>query len=75
MRQRFADGIGWGQLKQELFEYLNEHLSGAREEYNRLLADPGYIESVLQKGAVRAREIAAPFIAEVRTAVGIRPLG
>lgn len=75
MRQRFADGIGWGDLKQELFEYLNEHLSGAREEYNRLLADPGHIERVLKKGSVRAREVAVPFIAEVRAAVGIRPLG
>ncbi len=74
MRQRFAAGIGWGELKQELFEYLNEHLSAARDEYNRLLADPGHIESVLKKGAGRAREVAVPFIAQVRDAVGIRPL-
>jgi len=75
MRQRFAAGIGWGELKQELFEYLNAHLADARVEYDRLLADPGHIESVLRKGADRAREIAVPFIADIRDAVGIRRLG
>jgi tryptophanyl-tRNA synthetase len=75
MRRKFADGIGWGQCKQELFEYLNEHLKDARDEYNRLLDDPGYVESVLLKGAERAREISVPFTAKVRSAVGIRPLG
>jgi tryptophanyl-tRNA synthetase len=74
MRQRFADGIGWGELKQELFEFLNAHLAEARDEYDRLLADPGHVETVLKNGAARAREIAVPFIAEVRDAVGIRPL-
>ena len=75
MRQRFAAGIGWGELKQELFEYLNAHLTDARTEYDRLLEDPGHIESVLERGAERAREIAVPFIAKIRDAVGIRRLG
>jgi len=75
MRQRFAAGIGWGDLKQEVFEYLNAHLTDARTEYDRLLEDPGHIESVLGRGAERAREIAVPFIAKIRDAVGIRRLG
>ena len=75
MRRKFAEGIGWGQAKQELFEYLNEHLKGARDEYQRLLGDPAYVEGILQRGAERAREISVPFIARVRHAVGIRPLG
>ena len=74
MRSRFAEGIGWGELKQGLFEYLNEHLSSARDEYNRLIAAPDHIESVLKDGAERAREIAVPFVATIRDAVGIRPL-
>lgn len=75
MRRRFAEGIGWGELKQELFEFLNAHLAEARDEYERLLADPGHIETVLREGAARAREISVPFIAAVRDAVGIRGLG
>jgi len=74
MRRKFAEGIAWGQAKQELFEYLNEHLRAARDEYNRLIADPGHVERVLRAGAERARELAAPFMDEIRHAVGIRPL-
>jgi len=75
MRGKFAEGIAWGQCKQELFEYLNEHLKQARDEYHRLLDDPAYVESILRQGAERAREISVPFISRVRNAVGIRPLG
>jgi tryptophanyl-tRNA synthetase len=74
MRTRFAAGVGWGDLKQEVFEYLNAHLGAARDEYDRLVADPGHVERVLQDGAARARAISVPFIAKVRDAVGIRPL-
>jgi tryptophanyl-tRNA synthetase len=74
MRSQFAEGIGWGDLKQELFEYLNEHLGSARDEYSRLIAAPDHIETVLKDGARRAREIAVPFIDKVRDAVGIRSL-
>ena len=74
MRQRFADGIGWGDLKQELFAYLNEHLKAARAEYQRLVAAPDHVEAELLAGAARAREISVPFIARIRDAVGIRRL-
>ncbi len=75
MRQRFADGIGWGDLKQELFEYVDAHLTDAREEYDRLMDTPDHIESVLLRGAATAREVATPLLAEIREAVGIRRLG
>ena len=74
MAQQFADGIAWGQAKQQLFEYIDDHLSAAREEYDRLIADPGHIESVLKAGAERAREVSVPLYERVRDAVGIRSL-
>jgi tryptophanyl-tRNA synthetase len=73
-RDRFSEGAGWGELKQELFEYLNDHLRAAREEYDRLIESPDHIEATLQSGAERARQIAGPFMARVREAVGIRAL-
>ena len=75
MRDKFANGIAWGEAKQELFEYLNEHLREKRDEYDRLIADPGHVEAVLKAGAERARELATPYLAEIRHAVGIRKLG
>jgi len=74
MRARFAAGIGWGELKQELFEFLNDHLKEARAEYERLIASPEHVEDVLQHGARRARDLARPFLGEIRHSVGIRPL-
>jgi len=72
---RYASGIAWGEMKQILFEYINEHIKPAREEYQRLVAHPGEVERELRRGAERAREIAAPFLAEIRAAIGIRRLG
>jgi tryptophanyl-tRNA synthetase len=62
-------------MKQNLFEYINDHIKPAREEYERLVADPAIVEAELKKGAERAREVAVPYMAEVRDAIGIRKLG
>ncbi len=75
MRARYAQGIGWGEMKQILFEYLNSRLSEPRQRYRELLEKPDYVEQVLKQGAARAREYSAPFLQELRRAVGIRPLG
>jgi tryptophanyl-tRNA synthetase len=71
----YADGIAWGEMKQVLFEYLNDHMKPAREEYERLIADPAIVEAELQKGAAKARDIAAPYMQQIRSAIGIRKLG
>jgi tryptophanyl-tRNA synthetase len=72
---RYADGIAWGEMKQLLFEYINDHVKPAREEYERLIADPAIVEAELQKGATRAREKAAPYMDQIRSVIGIRALG
>jgi len=74
LRQRYAEGIAWGEMKQFLFEYLNEILKEPRERYFELLENPAAIEAILVKGADRARDYASPFIKKLRTATGIRPL-
>jgi tryptophanyl-tRNA synthetase len=72
--QKLIEGAGWGDAKQELFEYLDALLSPARQEYERLIADPAYVEGVLQKGASQAREYSVPLMQDVRKAVGIKSL-
>ncbi|MCB1777232.1 MAG: tryptophan--tRNA ligase, partial [Candidatus Competibacteraceae bacterium] len=74
LRQRYAQGIAWGEMKQMLFEYLNARLSEPRQRYQELIQTPDHIEQILKRGAVRAREYSAPFLQELRRAVGIRPL-
>jgi tryptophanyl-tRNA synthetase len=74
LRARFAEGIAWGEMKQLLFEYLDEHLQGPRTEYRRLLAAPDHVETLLKRGAERARAVSRPFLDDIRARVGIRPL-
>ncbi len=75
IEKHYAEGIAWGEMKQTLFEYINEHMKPARDEYDRLIADPGIVEAELQKGAAKAREESAPLMQEIRSAIGIRKLG
>ena len=75
VEKAFAEGIAWGQMKQQLFEYINDHMKPAREEYDRLIADPAVVEAELKKGAARARELSVPYLQQIRDAIGIRKLG
>jgi len=75
VEKQYAEGIAWGAMKQQLFEYINDHIGPAREEYDRLVADPAVVEAELQRGAERAREVAVPYLDKIRGAVGIRKLG
>ena len=42
-----------------------------RERRNEILADPGYVDGVLEKGAERAREEAAKTLGRIKRAVGL----
>lgn len=74
MRRQFENGIGWGDAKKQLFEYLDAYLTKPRGEYSRLMQDLSFVEQQLHKGAAKAREFATPFLSQARSAVGIRPL-
>ncbi len=71
IREEYANGIAWGEMKRILFEYINEQIAPARERYVALLEAPEHIEEQLQQGAKKARAVSAPFLQELREAVGI----
>ena len=75
LRRSFAEGIGWGDAKQLLFERIDREIAPMREQYEALVADPAPIENTLKAGAEKARAIARPFMDELREAVGLRHLG
>ncbi len=75
MREAFAQGIGWGDAKQQLFERIDAELSPMRERYNALMAQPEKIEAMLRAGAQAARERhGLPLMRRLREAVGFRDL-
>ncbi len=75
MRTAFADGIAWGEAKQQLFELINGYLAEPRERYIELIENPVEVEVVLRAGAEKARVYSAELISIVRKAVGLKPLG
>jgi tryptophanyl-tRNA synthetase len=76
MRQAFADGIGWGDAKQALFERIDAEVAPLRERYEALIAHPQRIEQQLRDGARRLRErYATARLQVLRDAVGLRDLG
>jgi len=74
LARRYREGIAWGAMKQELFEYINDILKEPRQRYEELIANPKDIEDILKKGATRAREYSVPFLDKVRKCVGIQSL-
>ncbi|MEY4505814.1 MAG: tryptophan--tRNA ligase [Pseudomonadota bacterium] len=72
--QAYAQGIAWGEAKQQVFERLDQEIAPMRAVYERLMQDPARIEDTLKRGAEKARAIATPFMAQLRQAVGLRSL-
>ena len=74
VRQMYADGIGWGDMKKYLFTHLNNELGEKREKYNQLIKDTDYLNHVLAQGAEKARRRAMPTMEKVLKKVGISKL-
>ncbi len=75
MRQAFADGIGWGDAKQKLFQRIDAEVAPMRERYAALMQRPGDVEAMLRDSAARLRSrYATPFLARLRHVVGLRDL-
>jgi tryptophanyl-tRNA synthetase len=74
LRQAYADGISWADAKQMLFERIDREIAPMRQKYDAFIANPAQIERTLQQGAERARALAAPLMAELKSSVGLRNL-
>lgn len=74
LAKAYAEGIAWGDAKQLLFERLDREIAPMRVVYEEMMRDPSHIEKTLKAGAEKARSVATPFTAQLRHAVGLRPL-
>ncbi|MFI0262048.1 tryptophan--tRNA ligase [Streptomyces sp. NPDC017056] len=63
----------YGALKKDAAEAVVELLRPVRERHAELVADPGYVDSVLRDGAERARAMARPRVDAAYQAVGLLP--
>ena len=73
--QAFAEGISWGDAKQQLFERIDSEITPLRERYDALMAEPEKIEALLRRrGQQLRKQFAVPLLKELRHAVGLRDL-
>lgn len=66
-----AGGMGWGDLKKELFEAVDAELGPKRARYEELMASETELDDILASGLDRARERARRVLKDVRSAIGI----
>ena len=65
-------GVGYGDFKKRLAEAYWDYFAPMRARREEILADPGYVDAVLAKGAEKARAEAAKVLDRVRKATGLR---
>jgi len=64
-------GLAYSEIKQELYELLNEFFGGRRDTYQQLRDDKNYLDRILNRGADKARAVAGPVLEGMRRAIGI----
>ncbi|THD12145.1 tryptophan--tRNA ligase [Metallibacterium scheffleri] len=65
-------GLAWGEAKQRLATQIEDEIGPMRARYDRLTVESNQIEEILQEGAAKARTLAAPLLARLRQAIGLR---
>jgi len=70
IEREFADS-GYGGFKTAVAEAVVEYLRPVRERYHELRGDEAELERTLVEGGEKAREIAAPTLADVRERMGV----
>ena len=70
----FDEGMGWGDLKKELFKIINQELAPFRDKYLNLINNPKKVEEILREGEIKAQKIASANLKKIRSLVGIRSL-
>ncbi len=74
LEQEF-EGTGYGDFKLAVGEAVVDYLAPVRERYVALRADETGLEATLRTGAEKARAIAEQTMRDVRTAMGVGPVG
>ena len=69
------EGHGYGDLKKDTAEALEDFVTPLRTRVDEILSDRAELERILQRGAERARECSAPVLDRVYEQIGfLRPL-
>ncbi len=71
LRQKYLAGnFGYGHAKQELLGLLVDTFKKERETFQHLMSNPAELNSILEEGEVKAREMASRTLERVRKKLG-----
>lgn len=71
IKKRYKEGIGWGDMKQILFESINDSLREARKKRETLLNNIDEVEKILKEGEKQANITANKTLTIVRKNIGL----
>lgn len=66
-----AGGLGYGEVKKDLFARMWEYFRPYREKRERLANDPAEVHRIMALGAEKARNAATPTLQDVRGRIGL----
>ena len=66
-----AGGLGYGEVKKQLFEMFDAHFAPLRRRRAELQKNMDQVQAVLRRGAERARDVARDTLRRARQAVGL----
>lgn len=64
-------GQGYGTLKKDLAMVICDYFQPIQKKYKQLMADPAYLDNVLQQGAKKAQQKADLTLTKVKKAIGL----
>ncbi|WP_456271465.1 tryptophan--tRNA ligase [Bacillus sp. AK031] len=70
LKEKYGNGIGWGQVKKEVFEVVNRELSEPRRKYYEYLNNKDELDEILEKGADEARRMASAQLKKIKDMIG-----
>ena len=71
MKEKYKNGIGWGDAKEHVFNELNSLIIPLREKYLELKDQPHFLDEVLALGTEKVRPQAKELLLKIKDLVGI----
>ena len=68
--EREFEGKGYGTFKSAVGEACADALAPVRAEFERLMADKAYLETVMKNGAMEASSVARRTLSKVKRKIG-----
>ena len=71
LKKLYQDGVGWGTVKDILFDKLNSYFSEKKEIYEEYISQPKKLDKILKQGSEKLKDESQSFLKQVKKTVGL----